>query len=128
MPISQAFQPPPGLISQSGPQVSRRPGTDVEAAADEGTDVARHLKVQLLVRAYQSRGHHKAKTDPLGIRGEADAFGYRKPKELELEVYGFTEGDLDKDFKLGPGILPRFITETRKTMKLREIVAACDKI
>jgi 2-oxoglutarate dehydrogenase E1 component len=127
MPISQAFQPPPGLISQSGPQVSRRPGMSAGAATDEGTDVARHLKVQLLVRAYQSRGHHKAKTDPLGIRGEADAFGYRKPKELELEEYGFTKEDLEQEFKLGPGILPRWITETRKTMKLKDIVAACEK-
>src|ERR1700722_3526210 len=128
MPISQAFQPPPGLISQSGPQVSRRPGMSAGVATDEGTDVARHLKVQLLVRAYQSRGHHKAKTDPLGIRGEADAFGYRKPKELELEEYGFTKEDLEEEFKLGPGILPRWITETRKTMKLKDIVTACERI
>lgn len=100
---------------------------NVGAAADEGTDVGRHLKVQLLVRAYQSRGHHKAKTDPLGIRGEADAFGYRKPKELELEEYGFTEQDMDKEFKLGPGILPRFLSDSRQTMTLRDIVAACEK-
>ena len=129
MPVSQAFQPPPGLISnaQSGPQVSRGTDMNVGAAADEGTDVGSHLKVQLLVRAYQSRGHHKAKTDPLGIRGEADAFGYRKPKELELEEYGFTQQDMEKEFKLGPGILPRFLSKDKQTMKLKDIVAACEK-
>ncbi|KAJ6163018.1 hypothetical protein N7497_002997 [Penicillium chrysogenum] len=93
-----------------------------------GADVTNHLKVQLLCRAYQARGHHKAKIDPLGIRGEAEAFGYDKPKELELDHYGFTERDLDQEFALGPGILPRFITESRKKMTLREIIAACEKI
>ena len=39
-------------------------------------DVTDHLKVQLLVRAYQVRGHHKAKIDPLGIKSAVD-FDYR---------------------------------------------------
>ena len=131
MPISQAFQPPPGLISQPAggqpQQQQRRPGMDVGIGTAPGQDMNTHLKVQLLVRAYQSRGHHKAKTDPLGIRGEADAFGYRKPKELELEEYGFTPQDLDKEITLGPGILPRFATESRHSMKLKDIIAACEK-
>src|SRR5271154_7259275 len=95
-------------------------------ATAQGGDLDNHLKVQLLVRAYQSRGHHKAKTDPLGIRGEAEAFGYHKPKELEMSHYGFTEKDLEQEISLGPGILPRFITESRKSMKLKDIIAACD--
>jgi 2-oxoglutarate dehydrogenase E1 component len=64
----------------------------------------------------------------LGIRGEQEAFGYHKPRELELDHYGFTEKDLDQEFALGPGILPRFETETRKKMTLREIIAACERI
>ena len=68
MPISRAFQPPPGLISQAdgSASLSTSPGVGAD------NDVTSHLKVQLLVRAYQSRGHHKAKTDPLDIRGEAE--------------------------------------------------------
>ena len=124
MPISQAFQPPPNLVPSPTGGVPQ----DMGLASAAGTDIMNHLKVQLLVRAYQARGHHKAKIDPLGIRGEVEAFGYHKPKELELEHYGFTEKDLDKEFTLGPGILPRFETETRKKMTLREIIAACEKI
>ncbi|EGC43140.1 2-oxoglutarate dehydrogenase [Histoplasma capsulatum var. duboisii H88] len=127
MPISQAFQPPPTLVpipTGGVPQHMPHAGT----ASVAGTEVSNHLKVQLLVRAYQARGHHKAKIDPLGIRGEAEAFGYNKPRELELDHYGFTENDLDQEFALGPGILPRFETETRKKMTLREIIAACEKI
>ncbi|RMZ81081.1 hypothetical protein DV738_g2392, partial [Chaetothyriales sp. CBS 135597] len=128
MPVSKAFQPPPGLISQADDYPTPlAAGVDVGASAAQASDVSKHLKVQLLVRAYQSRGHHKAKTDPLGIRGEAEAFGYSKPKELQLDYYGFTEADLDQEFTLSSGILPRFATENQKSMKLRDIVAACEK-
>ena len=123
MPTSQAFQPPPGLISQTSGAVELSTGV----GQGQGTDVNKHLKVQLLVRAYQSRGHHKAKTDPLDIRGEAEAFGYRRPKELELDHYGFTDADLEQEFNLGPGILPRFGTESNQTMKLKDIIATCEK-
>ncbi|MCJ1311626.1 2-oxoglutarate dehydrogenase E1 component [Agyrium rufum] len=126
MPISQAFQPPPTIVPTPAggvPQVMPSAGTS------GGQDhVTNHLKVQLLVRAYQARGHHKARTDPLGIRGEAEAFGYHRPKELELEHYQFTEKDLDGEYSLGPGILPRFATESRDKMTLREIIATCEKI
>jgi len=83
-------------------------------------------KVQLLVRAYQVRGHHVAELDPLGIL-DADLADV-KPPELELSRYGFTERDLDKDINLGPGILPHFATEENKTMKLREIIKLCKRI
>ncbi|KAI9806155.1 MAG: 2-oxoglutarate dehydrogenase E1 component [Piccolia ochrophora] len=123
MPVSQAFQPPPNIVPAGGVP-SFMPGM----ATGQGGDVTNHLKVQLLVRAYQARGHHKAKIDPLGIRGEADAFGYRRPKELQLDHYNFTEKDMDQEFNLGPGILPRFRTEDREKMSLREIVATCERI
>ncbi|KAI9660821.1 MAG: 2-oxoglutarate dehydrogenase E1 component [Trizodia sp. TS-e1964] len=127
MPISQAFQAPPTIVGNPiGGVQSVAPGLGM--AAGEGSDITNHLKVQLLVRAYQARGHHKAKTDPLGIRGEADLFGYSKPKELQLDHYKFTEKDLDGEYSLGPGILPRFKKEGREKMTLREIIAACERI
>lgn len=125
MPTSQAFQPPPTIVpSATGGVPSFMPGM----ATGQGADVTNHLKVQLLVRAYQARGHHKAKIDPLGIRTDGEAIGYRRPKELELSHYGFTERDMDEEFTLGPGILPRFKREGREKMTLREIVAACEKL
>ena len=127
MPMSQAFQPPPTLVpTPEGGVPSVLPGAGL--SAQSSPEVTNHLKVQLLVRAYQARGHHKAKTDPLGIRGEAEAFGYHKPKELELDHYGFTEQDLNTEYDLGPGILPFFKTAGRDKMTLREIVAACERL
>ncbi|KAK2071497.1 hypothetical protein P8C59_005916 [Phyllachora maydis] len=125
MPISQAFTPPPSLVP-GAPVPSLAAGSGV--GIGEGADVTNHLKVQLLVRAYQARGHHRAKIDPLGIRNESKGFGNIRVKELELDYYQFTDKDLDTDFALGPGILPRFKRDGREKMTLREIVAACDKI
>lgn len=125
-PPSSAFTPPPtispGVIPvPTGGAPSLMPGTGVGTA-----DVTDHLKVQLLVRAFQVRGHHIAKLDPLGIL-EPD-LDPSIPTELELSHYNFKESDLDKTFALGPGILPNFITEERKTMSLREIVDNCKRI
>lgn len=129
MPISQAFTPPPNLVSGS-PAIAPTLVAGSGIGLGEGSNITNHLKVQLLVRAYQARGHHKAKIDPLGIRNEGSApgFGNIKPKELSLEHYQFTEKDLDTEFELGPGILPRFKKDGIDKMKLRDIIAACERI
>jgi len=139
MPVSQAFQAPPNIIPRAdgstpsykpstGTSTGRSTGAQTGTSILESSDTMKHLKVQLIVRAYQARGHHKAKIDPLGIRTEAETFGYSRPRELEPSHYGFTEQDLDQEFELGPGILPRFKTEQHQKMTLREIVATCEKI
>ncbi|KAK7469427.1 2-oxoglutarate dehydrogenase E1 component [Stygiomarasmius scandens] len=115
----QAFQPPPRLVAA--------PADGAPALhSGAGAELDDHLKVQLLIRAYQVRGHHLAKLDPLGIL-DADLADVRPP-ELEMSRYGFTERDMDKEISLGPGILPHFATEDRKTMKLGEIIKLCQRI
>lgn len=125
MPISKAFTPPPSIVSQPSGGVM---GFSSSMSQGQGADVSNHLKVQLLVRAYQSRGHHKAKLDPLGIRNEASKFAASDPKELNLDAYQFSKSDMEEEFELGPGILPRFRTETQQKMKLKDIIAACERL
>ncbi|KAI1798277.1 2-oxoglutarate dehydrogenase complex E1 component mitochondrial precursor [Ganoderma leucocontextum] len=119
LPSFKAFQPPPNLVPTP---------TDGAPAlhASGGAELDDHLKVQLLVRAYQVRGHHVADLDPLGIL-DPD-LNPAHPPELELSRYGFTERDLDKQITLGPGILPHFATEDRRTMLLGEIIKLCKRI
>jgi 2-oxoglutarate dehydrogenase E1 component len=137
LPSAQAFQPPPRRHHLPSP-------TDGAPAlhASGGAELDDHLKVgvrasiavqslhtiqvQLLVRAYQVRGHHIAELDPLGIL-DADLADVRPP-ELELSRYGFAERDLDKEITLGPGILPHFATEERTAMPLRDIIKLCKRI
>lgn len=110
-----AYQPPPTIV----------PLTGMPAPLDLSSsyDVNDHMKVQLLVRAFQVRGHHIAKLDPLGILNANGTV----PKELDPKNYGFTEKDLDREFSLGPGILPAF-AQTGKKKTLRQIVDMCKQI
>ncbi|KAG6899687.1 hypothetical protein C0993_007948, partial [Termitomyces sp. T159_Od127] len=117
IPSPQAFSPVPLPHPTDGAPALHPNG---------GAELDVHLKAQLLVRAYQVRGHHVADLDPLGIM-DPDLDDIRPP-ELEVSHFGFTERDLDKDITLGPGILPHFATEDRKTMKLREIISLCKRI
>ena len=129
MPISQAFQPPPTIVPSATAATGAASTSAVMAMAEgQGGDVMNHLKVQLLVRAYQARGHHKAKIDPLGIRNQAKGVGYGTPRELDLSNYQFTESDMEQKFSLGPGILPRFKTDNRDSMTLREIIETCERL
>ncbi|KAH7106211.1 2-oxoglutarate dehydrogenase complex E1 component mitochondrial precursor [Auriculariales sp. MPI-PUGE-AT-0066] len=119
-----AFTPPPTIQSLPTPTG----GTPtLHALSGSSNDLSDHLKVvQLLVRAYQVRGHHIAQLDPLGIM-DPDLSNDR-PAELELHHYGWTERDLDKEFTLGPGILPHFEAEGRRSMKLRDIIGTCQRV
>ena len=130
MPMSRAFQPPPTIVPSASSPVGAASTSAVVAMAEEGQggDVMNHLKVQLLVRAYQARGHHKARIDPLGIRNQAKGVGYDNPRELDLKNYNFSESDMDQKFSLGPGILPRFQEQNRDGMTLREIIDTCEKL
>lgn len=121
-PASAAFVAPPTLVPTpaGGAGVGFIPG-----AQPHSEDVVTHLKVQLLVRAYQVRGHQKAKIDPLGILYGSNT---SVPKELTLEHYGFTDADLNKPITLGPGILPRFVKDGKETLTLKEIVDTCEKL
>ena len=74
------------------------------------------MKIQLLIRSYQTRGHNIADLDPLGINS-AD-LDDTIPPELELSFYGLGERDLDREFLLPP---TTFISE-KKSLTLREIL------
>lgn len=126
MPTSRAFQPPPTIVPQPGGIAAPASTSAVMAMSQgQGGDVMNHLKVQLLVRAYQARGHHKAKIDPLEIRSARKP---DNPRELDLDNYNFSDKDMEEKFTLGPGILPRFKTDQRDSMTLREIIGACERL
>ncbi|KHJ74793.1 putative oxoglutarate dehydrogenase, E1 component, partial [Oesophagostomum dentatum] len=92
------------------------PAAGLEVSSSLQT-ISEHLKVQLLIRSYQTRGHNIADLDPLGINS-AD-LDDTIPPELELSFYGFGERDLDKEFILPP---TTFIGGEKPALPLREIL------
>ncbi|MFT4032741.1 MAG: 2-oxoglutarate dehydrogenase E1 component, partial [Siphonobacter sp.] len=81
--------------------------------ADSET-IAKEGSVLSLIKAYRSRGHLLAKTNPLDHPRNVDA-------RLTLEDYKLSEKDLDTTFEAGHFLLGRPAT-------LREIMAALEKI
>ena len=91
-------------------------GSEVATVTAELQEVASdHIKMLLLVRSYQARGHYMCKLDPLGINDanlHVDKFAYRGgqeqadsvPKFLSYKTYGFTEKDLDRNFYLNANV------------------------
>uniref|UniRef100_A0A2K6ADQ2 2-oxoglutarate dehydrogenase complex component E1 n=1 Tax=Mandrillus leucophaeus TaxID=9568 RepID=A0A2K6ADQ2_MANLE len=116
---------PPGTAYQSPLPLSRgslaavaHAQSLVEAQPNVDKLVEDHLAVQSLIRAYQVRGHHIAKLDPLGIScvNFDDA-----PVTVSSNVgfYGLDESDLDKVFHLPT---TTFIGGQESALPLREII------
>jgi 2-oxoglutarate dehydrogenase E1 component len=120
-----AFQAPPTLIPVQH-YVSPDGLASVSGASVSSGEILDHLKVQLLVRAYQVRGHHIAHLDPLAI-SKPDMGAFHAP-ELEYTFYGFAEKDLDRTFHIGTGMLPGFLSPNKKTLTLREIIDSLQNI
>lgn len=133
VPPAQAFQAPPARLArpsldQQAPFATQQAGLADEAGMS--SEVLNHLKAQMLVRAYQVRGHFHARLDPLHLSTGSklsETTGFPKlPDELTPEHYGWTsEADLQQEITLGPGILPRFGTGRKVTIK--ELIALLDK-
>ncbi|MXZ55850.1 MAG: 2-oxoglutarate dehydrogenase E1 component [Gammaproteobacteria bacterium] len=76
----------------------------------------KQIQVMELIESYQSRGHRKARIDPLGV-WERD-----KAADLELKFHGLSMADFDTVFHIGSSHL-----FTDKDAKLRDIVDALEK-
>lgn len=108
-----AWVQPPQLGSSFGS--STQFSSSQLSSSELETILSNHYKLIYLIRAYQVRGHELANIDPLGILNRT------KPKELQLETYGFTENDLDKEFFLSSTYLSGALSgKSRRT--LREIL------
>ncbi|VDK59008.1 unnamed protein product [Anisakis simplex] len=115
MPPGQAYHAPPSVTAPA--TIGAAVGAVAPSAGVSIKDISDHLKVQLLIRSYQTRGHNIAELDPLGINS-AD-LDDTIPAELEPQFYGLTDQDMDRQF-----ILPMstFIGGDRPSLTLREII------
>uniref|UniRef100_UPI00398ED982 2-oxoglutarate dehydrogenase complex component E1 isoform X4 n=1 Tax=Pristiophorus japonicus TaxID=55135 RepID=UPI00398ED982 len=114
---------PPGTAYQSPPPLASLSNAQSMVVAQPNVDklVEDHLAVQSLIRAYQVRGHHITKLDPLGINvvnfDESRSAFPVGPSSLAF--YGLDESDLDKVFHLPT---TTFIGGNETALPLREII------
>lgn len=84
------------------------------------------MKVQQLVRAYQTWGHQHAKIDPLQLWNKE----VPRRKELQLEHYGLSEADLCCEFTLGVGLMPHLAPNQNQgtATTLSDLIATCEYV
>eukprot|EP01117_Protostelium_nocturnum_P006338 TRINITY_DN2288_c0_g1_i1.p1 TRINITY_DN2288_c0_g1~~TRINITY_DN2288_c0_g1_i1.p1 ORF type:complete len:1040 (-),score=422.22 TRINITY_DN2288_c0_g1_i1:146-2935(-) len=94
------------------------PGASAIANSPDVTStVSESIRLLLLVRAYQVRGHLLSNLDPLGL------VKHPVPPELQLSAYGFKESDLDREFHIGDTLMTGFLSKDRPKAKLRELIS-----
>ncbi|TGE27463.1 2-oxoglutarate dehydrogenase E1 component [Hymenobacter metallicola] len=99
-----------GVLSTSASTDGAGPIRAVDTvAADKETQVSN------LIHAYRSRGHLRAKTNPVRERKDRKA-------RLDIADFGLSEADLDTPFKTGE------VLGLGTGAKLRDIIAALEKI
>jgi 2-oxoglutarate dehydrogenase E1 component len=74
------FNPPDGAWADGG-----------KGAGAEASEFSLQDRVDQLLRAYRTRGHMMAQLDPLGLPRPV-------PPELDPGFYGFTEGQMERQF------------------------------
>eukprot|EP01113_Clastostelium_recurvatum_P005153 TRINITY_DN1229_c0_g1_i2.p1 TRINITY_DN1229_c0_g1~~TRINITY_DN1229_c0_g1_i2.p1 ORF type:complete len:1032 (+),score=379.58 TRINITY_DN1229_c0_g1_i2:101-3196(+) len=117
-PAGEAYMSPPTL--HHGAPTPATPSASV-GAADVRQRVSDSMKLLLLVRAYQVRGHVLAKLDPLEIDN------HPVPPELTIERYGFTQADLDREIFVGDNLISGFLSSNRQAITLREVLDTLKK-
>jgi 2-oxoglutarate dehydrogenase E1 component len=92
-------------------------GLSPPPAAADGDASAKQAAVARLVQIWINRGHLVAKLDPL------DLMQRPRPRVLDLDYFGLTQGDLEHEFFTGSrtAAIP-------KQMKLRDILARLEQI
>jgi len=117
----QSFVPPPTLNAGASLSSAVVPAGGPAAGVVSGGSASDQTKVLDLIHAYQARGHNIAELDPLGMY-DADLDGAPVP-DLELENYGWTEADLEKEFQLSGMLASGFLSGQSGPMKLGDIIA-----
>lgn len=120
----QAFHAPPALVSNADAAATASMLQQV-SPGNVHKEIEESMKLLQLIRAYQVRGHSIANLDPLKMDVRPI------PPELQIETYGWSEADLDREFFVGSigKFLHGFIASTNKQKyTLREIVDTYKKI
>ncbi|KAL9250291.1 2-oxoglutarate dehydrogenase, mitochondrial-like protein, partial [Drosera capensis] len=120
--LQRAWEADPESVDESWDNFFRNfVGQAATSPGISGQTIQESMQLLLLVRAYQVNGHMKTKLDPLGLEER------QIPEDLNPELYGFTEADLDREFFLGVWRMSGFLSENRPVQKLRSILARLEQ-
>nr|AOE43335.1 oxoglutarate dehydrogenase [Coremiostelium polycephalum] len=112
-PVGEAYMSPPSLGTSTATAATPSSSSSSQVNLKQVSDSMRLL---LLIRAYQVRGHAISNLDPLGLEKRP------VPPELLPEKYGFTEADMDTPIYVGDGLISGFLTNNAPQTTLRQVL------
>ncbi|EFA82517.1 2-oxoglutarate dehydrogenase [Heterostelium album PN500] len=116
-PAGEAYMSPPTLQTSAPTAAQPTAATSTTAGGSANLkQVSESMRLLLLIRAYQVRGHAMANLDPLNLMVRPE------PPELNISKYGFTEADLDKPIFVGDGLISGFLTNNAPQTTLRQVL------
>ncbi len=92
----EAGDVPHSVVIDAIAQAARAARKAPVAAAGDDVDSRKQGAVLKLITAYRSRGHLRARIDPLGLLEQPPA------PDLELGFHGLSDADLDREFSTAP--------------------------
>ncbi|GAM19736.1 hypothetical protein SAMD00019534_029110 [Acytostelium subglobosum LB1] len=119
-PVGEAYMSPPTLGTTA--PVAASPSTGPVSGASSMKQVSDSMRLLLLIRAYQVRGHAIANLDPLGLQVRPE------PPELNISRYGFTEADMDRPIMVGDGLISGFLTNNAPQTTLRHVMSRLKQV
>ncbi|XP_050208860.1 uncharacterized protein LOC126659602 [Mercurialis annua] len=120
--LQKAWQANPSNLDESWDNFFKNfLGQSATVDGISGQTIQESMRLVLLVRAYQVRGHMKAKLDPLGLEEGGI------PDDLNPAFHGFSEADLDREFFIGVWNMSGFLSHNRPVMTLRTIVTRLEQ-
>ncbi|KYQ94461.1 2-oxoglutarate dehydrogenase [Tieghemostelium lacteum] len=108
--VGEAYMSPPTLGT------SQATKAEPSTSSDTRQNVSDSMKLLLLIRAYQVRGHIVATLDPLNLANK------QEPPELNPSKYGFTDADMDRQIYVGDSLISGFLTNNAPVTTLRQVL------
>jgi len=117
--VGEAYMSPPTLgtsaATKATPSSTTTPVSNLQSISDS-------MKLLLLIRAYQVRGHAIATLDPLNLDVR------QEPAELKPSKYGFTDADMDRPIYVGEGLISGFLTNNAPQTTLRQVLTRLKEV
>lgn len=116
-----SFTVPPTFNPQTSLRNALPISSNSEGANSSNDD---SVKIAQLIRVYQKQGYLKATFDPLKLVDQSSRFEiYKNIKDLGHKRNGFTDEDLEKEFRINISGIKSGIQAQNQNIKLKDLIA-----
>lgn len=96
----------------------------IKSTEGSGLEIDDSVKISQLIRVYQKQGYLKATFDPLKLVDQSSRFEiYKNIKDLGHQRNGFTDADLEKEYRINVTGIKSGIQSQSQSIKLKDLIS-----